>query len=65
MLSIIVKHSDIYSKILMYVLSLNYVFAYLGKNVEREMTFKYAALLHLLVTIRDVLLTCSLDTALG
>ncbi|XP_007449833.1 PREDICTED: uncharacterized protein C9orf84 homolog isoform X1 [Lipotes vexillifer] len=36
-----------------------------GKNVEREMTFKYAALLHLLVTIRDVLLTCSLDTALG
>ncbi|XP_058927530.1 protein shortage in chiasmata 1 ortholog [Kogia breviceps] len=36
-----------------------------GKNVEREMTFKYAAVLHLLVTIRDVLLTCSLDTALG
>uniref|UniRef100_A0A8C6R4N4 Shortage in chiasmata 1 n=1 Tax=Nannospalax galili TaxID=1026970 RepID=A0A8C6R4N4_NANGA len=36
-----------------------------GKNDDREMTFKYAALLHLLVTIRDVLLTCSLDTALG
>ncbi|XP_077625920.1 protein shortage in chiasmata 1 ortholog [Crocuta crocuta] len=36
-----------------------------GTNDEREMTFKYAALLHLLVTIRDVLLTCSLDTALG
>nr|XP_004657066.2 protein shortage in chiasmata 1 ortholog [Jaculus jaculus] len=36
-----------------------------GKNCGREMTFKYAALLHLLVTIRDVLLTCSLDTALG
>ncbi|MXQ88444.1 hypothetical protein E5288_WYG006721 [Bos mutus] len=36
-----------------------------GKNEEREMTFKYAALLHLLVTIRDVLLTCNLDTALG
>ncbi|KAI4542534.1 hypothetical protein MG293_007913, partial [Ovis ammon polii] len=36
-----------------------------GKNDEREMTFKYAALLHLLVTIRDVLLTCNLDTALG
>ncbi|XP_055467586.1 protein shortage in chiasmata 1 ortholog [Psammomys obesus] len=36
-----------------------------GKNDGREMTFKYAALLHLLVTIRDALLTCSLDTALG
>ncbi|XP_058379756.1 protein shortage in chiasmata 1 ortholog [Diceros bicornis minor] len=36
-----------------------------GTNDEREMTFKHAALLHLLVTIRDVLLTCSLDTALG
>ncbi|XP_032334071.1 protein shortage in chiasmata 1 ortholog isoform X1 [Camelus ferus] len=36
-----------------------------GTNDEREMTFKYAALLHLLVTVRDVLLTCSLDTALG
>ena len=29
------------------------------------MIFKDAALLHLLVTVRDVLLTCSLDTALG
>uniref|UniRef100_A0A8C9DIZ6 Shortage in chiasmata 1 n=1 Tax=Prolemur simus TaxID=1328070 RepID=A0A8C9DIZ6_PROSS len=36
-----------------------------GTNVGREVTFKHAALLHLLVTIRDVLLTCSLDTALG
>nr|XP_011738664.1 uncharacterized protein C9orf84 homolog isoform X2 [Macaca nemestrina] len=36
-----------------------------GTIDEREMTFKHAALLHLLVTIRDVLLTCSLDTALG
>ncbi|XP_012496587.1 PREDICTED: uncharacterized protein C9orf84 homolog [Propithecus coquereli] len=36
-----------------------------GTNNEREMIFKHAALLHLLVTIRDVLLTCSLDTALG
>uniref|UniRef100_G3SMF4 Shortage in chiasmata 1 n=1 Tax=Loxodonta africana TaxID=9785 RepID=G3SMF4_LOXAF len=36
-----------------------------GTNDEREMTFKHAALLHLLVTTRDVLLTCSLDTALG
>uniref|UniRef100_A0A2K5Y5G4 Shortage in chiasmata 1 n=1 Tax=Mandrillus leucophaeus TaxID=9568 RepID=A0A2K5Y5G4_MANLE len=36
-----------------------------GTTDEREMTFKHAALLHLLVTIRDVLLTCSLDTALG
>ncbi|XP_058158525.1 protein shortage in chiasmata 1 ortholog [Dasypus novemcinctus] len=36
-----------------------------GTNDEREMAFKNAALLHLLVTIRDVLLTCSLDTALG
>nr|XP_012592160.1 uncharacterized protein C9orf84 homolog isoform X1 [Microcebus murinus] len=36
-----------------------------GTNDEREMTFKHAALLHLLVTIRDVLLTCNLDTALG
>nr|KAF6487337.1 shortage in chiasmata 1 [Rousettus aegyptiacus] len=34
-------------------------------NDERETTFKHAALLHLLVSIRDVLLTCSLDTALG
>ncbi|KAF6127170.1 shortage in chiasmata 1 [Phyllostomus discolor] len=29
------------------------------------MTFKHAGLLHLLVTIRDILLTCSLDAALG
>ncbi|XP_041619967.1 protein shortage in chiasmata 1 ortholog [Vulpes lagopus] len=36
-----------------------------GTNHEKEMTFKHAALLHLLVTIRDVLLTCGLDTALG
>nr|XP_051699178.1 protein shortage in chiasmata 1 ortholog isoform X2 [Oryctolagus cuniculus] len=36
-----------------------------GTNDEREMTFKYAAVLHLLVTIRDVLLTCDLDTTLG
>ncbi|XP_064235023.1 protein shortage in chiasmata 1 ortholog [Aotus nancymaae] len=38
---------------------------YQGTNDEREMIFKHAALLHLLVTVRDVLLTCSLDTALG
>ncbi|KAL6035922.1 hypothetical protein STEG23_027744, partial [Scotinomys teguina] len=36
-----------------------------GKNDDREVTFRHAALLHLLVTIRDVLLTCSLETALG
>ncbi|XP_036892052.1 protein shortage in chiasmata 1 ortholog [Sturnira hondurensis] len=36
-----------------------------GTDDEREMTFKQAGLLHLLVTIRDILLTCSLDTALG
>ncbi|XP_053461718.1 protein shortage in chiasmata 1 ortholog [Nycticebus coucang] len=36
-----------------------------GANGESEIAFKYAALIHLLVTIRDVLLTCSLDTALG
>ncbi|KAM5329768.1 LOW QUALITY PROTEIN: protein shortage in chiasmata 1 ortholog [Glossophaga mutica] len=36
-----------------------------GTNNEREMMFKHAGLLHLLVTIRDILLTCSLDTALG
>ncbi|XP_027625252.1 protein shortage in chiasmata 1 ortholog [Tupaia chinensis] len=36
-----------------------------GKNHDREMTFKYAALLHFLVTIRDILLACNLDTALG
>ncbi|XP_010637640.1 protein shortage in chiasmata 1 ortholog [Fukomys damarensis] len=38
---------------------------HLGTNDEREITFKHAGLLHLLVTIRDVLLTCNLDTALG
>ncbi|XP_004647331.1 uncharacterized protein C9orf84 homolog [Octodon degus] len=32
---------------------------------EKEMTFKHAGLLHLLVTIRDVLVACNLDTALG
>ncbi|XP_005382774.1 PREDICTED: uncharacterized protein C9orf84 homolog isoform X2 [Chinchilla lanigera] len=36
-----------------------------GTDDEREMTFKQAGLLHLLVTIRDVLVTCNLDTALG
>ncbi|KAK1334243.1 hypothetical protein QTO34_005245 [Cnephaeus nilssonii] len=36
-----------------------------GTNAERETMFRHAGLLHLLVTIRDVLLTCSLDTALG
>ncbi|XP_049630684.1 protein shortage in chiasmata 1 ortholog [Suncus etruscus] len=36
-----------------------------GTNDESETTYKYAALLHLLVTIRDVLLTCNLGTALG
>ncbi|XP_008063754.1 uncharacterized protein C9orf84 homolog [Carlito syrichta] len=36
-----------------------------GTNDDRKMAFKHAALLHLLVTVRDVLLTCSLDTALG
>ncbi|XP_037058522.1 protein shortage in chiasmata 1 ortholog [Peromyscus leucopus] len=35
------------------------------KNDDREITFRHAALLHLLVTIRDVLLTCNLETALG
>ncbi|KAM8804011.1 LOW QUALITY PROTEIN: protein shortage in chiasmata 1 ortholog [Rhynchonycteris naso] len=35
-----------------------------GPNDEREMTLKHAGLLHLLVTIRDVLLTCDVDTAL-
>lgn len=29
------------------------------------MLFRHAALLHLLVTVRDRLLTCGLDTALG
>ncbi|XP_069867720.1 protein shortage in chiasmata 1 ortholog [Dipodomys merriami] len=36
-----------------------------GTNCEREIIYKHAAVLHLLVTIRDVLLTCNLDTALG
>ncbi|XP_074850135.1 protein shortage in chiasmata 1 ortholog [Carettochelys insculpta] len=37
-----------------------------GINNEKEvMLFKHAALVHLLVTIRDLLLMCSLDTALG
>lgn len=65
MLAIIVKHAETYSKILSISYVLKYVFAYLGTNDEREMILKHAALLHLLVTIRDVLLTCSLDTALG
>ena len=29
------------------------------------MLFRHAALVHLLVTVRDLLLTCGLDTALG
>ncbi|XP_061875324.1 protein shortage in chiasmata 1 ortholog [Colius striatus] len=37
-----------------------------GKVDETEiMLFRHAALVHLLVTIRDLLLTCGLDTALG
>ncbi|XP_012878675.1 PREDICTED: uncharacterized protein C9orf84 homolog [Dipodomys ordii] len=36
-----------------------------GTNCKREIIYKHAAVLHLLVTIRDVLLTCNLDTALG
>ncbi|XP_063279298.1 protein shortage in chiasmata 1 ortholog [Prinia subflava] len=37
-----------------------------GKVDEKEiMLFKHAALVHLLVTVRDLLLTCGLDTALG
>ncbi|XP_036605234.1 protein shortage in chiasmata 1 ortholog [Trichosurus vulpecula] len=36
-----------------------------GKNDEREVIFKQAALVHLLVTVRDLLLMCTLDTALG
>ncbi|XP_068941414.1 protein shortage in chiasmata 1 ortholog [Petaurus breviceps papuanus] len=36
-----------------------------GKNNEREVIFKQAALVHLLVTVRDLLLMCSLDIALG
>jgi hypothetical protein len=41
------------------------VFAYTGTSDGGEIMYKHAAILHLLVTIRDVLLTCSLDTALG
>lgn len=29
------------------------------------MLFRHAALVHLLVTVRDLLLTCGLDTVLG
>ncbi|NXV94140.1 SHOC1 protein, partial [Calonectris borealis] len=37
-----------------------------GKIDEKEiMLFRHAALVHLLVTVRDLLLTCGLDTALG
>ncbi|NXK69461.1 SHOC1 protein, partial [Sylvietta virens] len=37
-----------------------------GKKDEKEiMLFRHAALVHLLVTVRDLLLTCGLDTALG
>ncbi|NXH50167.1 SHOC1 protein, partial [Dicaeum eximium] len=37
-----------------------------GKVDEKEiMLFRHAALVHLLVTIRDLLLTCGLDTSLG
>ncbi|NXJ98305.1 SHOC1 protein, partial [Corythaixoides concolor] len=37
-----------------------------GKMDEKEiMLFRQAALVHLLVTVRDLLLTCGLDTALG
>ncbi|XP_030423700.1 protein shortage in chiasmata 1 ortholog [Gopherus evgoodei] len=37
-----------------------------GKYSEKEiLLFKHAALVHLLVTVRDLLLMCSLDTALG
>ncbi|XP_015705355.1 protein shortage in chiasmata 1 ortholog isoform X2 [Coturnix japonica] len=37
-----------------------------GKVDEKEiMLFRHAALVHLLVTCRDLLLTCGLDTALG
>ncbi|NWT67509.1 SHOC1 protein, partial [Prunella himalayana] len=37
-----------------------------GKIDEKEiMLFRHAALVHLLVTVRDLLLTCSFDTALG
>ncbi|NXU41948.1 SHOC1 protein, partial [Drymodes brunneopygia] len=37
-----------------------------GKVDEKEIVlFRHAALVHLLVTVRDLLLTCGLDTALG
>ncbi|NWT84465.1 SHOC1 protein, partial [Lanius ludovicianus] len=37
-----------------------------GEIDEKEiMMFRHAALVHLLVTVRDLLLTCGLDTALG
>ncbi|KAM9367979.1 protein shortage in chiasmata 1 ortholog [Phaethornis superciliosus] len=37
-----------------------------GKIDENEiMLFRHAALVHLLVTVRDLLLTCGLDTAIG
>uniref|UniRef100_A0A7N4P0V3 Shortage in chiasmata 1 n=1 Tax=Sarcophilus harrisii TaxID=9305 RepID=A0A7N4P0V3_SARHA len=36
-----------------------------GRNDESEVMFKQAALVHLLVTIRDILLMCTLDIALG
>ncbi|XP_009980615.1 PREDICTED: uncharacterized protein C9orf84 homolog, partial [Tauraco erythrolophus] len=37
-----------------------------GKMDEKEiMLFRHAALVHLLVTVRDLLLACGLDTALG
>nr|XP_020029392.1 uncharacterized protein C9orf84 homolog [Castor canadensis] len=39
--------------------------AHQGTSDGGEIMYKHAAILHLLVTIRDVLLTCSLDTALG
>ncbi|KAM6301641.1 protein shortage in chiasmata 1 ortholog [Podargus strigoides] len=37
-----------------------------GKTDDKEiMLLRYAAVVHLLVTVRDLLLTCGLDTALG
>ncbi|XP_062984533.1 protein shortage in chiasmata 1 ortholog [Elgaria multicarinata webbii] len=35
------------------------------KDAKDTTLFKHAAILHLLVTVRDLLLTCSLNTALG
>ncbi|NXI92644.1 SHOC1 protein, partial [Psophia crepitans] len=35
------------------------------KDEKEIMLFRHAALVHLLVTVRDLLLTCDLDTALG